>query len=284
MAREGPAGAFKYEVIAKDGEDLLYVYLPKDVASRQGTHTLLLCRWWCSSAQKRPVAAKGLCRMTGLHLLLIIAVRSLRMTSTARNRANSSSTLTRLKGSMWAAQRCQVSRGFASKCFQAERTGYGSVMMEPAIFRGSHTLLQGCPTPVVGAVLQASSCRTRCKPSSTGSREGTPSSECTGSEQTGRKTGSWCGEPWGGSWFVPTAVHPMQCCIRSCSHSSVVLSGSHTSAVGDHTCADASLLPFSCSLLKAGKAGSTDEDRDSTAPQDVDQEEHYSDASSSGKA
>lgn len=59
MAREGPAGAFKYEVIAKDGEDLLYVYLPKDVASRQGTHTLLLCRWWCSSAQKRPVAAKG---------------------------------------------------------------------------------------------------------------------------------------------------------------------------------------------------------------------------------
>lgn len=192
MAREGPAGAFKYEVIAKDGEDLLYVYLPKDVASRQGTHTLLLCPWWCSSAQKRPVAAKGLCLMTRVLLLFFAAVRSLRMTSTARNRDNSSSTLTRLKGSMWAARRCQVSRGFASNCFKQSGQVTAASWWNPPFSGVPH--LQGCPTPVVGAGMQASSYRTRCKPSSTGSRGGTPSSKYPGSEQTGRQECSWCGE------------------------------------------------------------------------------------------
>jgi len=40
---------------------------------------------------------------------------------------------------------------------------------------------------------------------------------------------------------------------------------------------------FACSLLKASKAESSEEDRDSSAQQDVDREEHYSDAASSGE-
>lgn len=90
---------------------------------------------------------------------------------------------------------------------------------------------------------------------------------------------------WGVSHFVPAAVLLALGFSGSCSHSSAAHAASRTPAVADHACADAGVPCYlSCSLLKAGKAGSTDEDRDSTAPQDVDQEEHYSDASSSGKA
>jgi hypothetical protein len=128
------------------------------------------------------------------------------------------------------------------------------------------------------SLLQASCCLTPSRPSSTGSRASIRSRECLefppASPEAGTRTSlptCWDTRPGARHTLAQACAHP--CCFNSC-------------------------CCFSCcrcchhSLLKAAKgcaASSSDGDRDSTAPQDVDQEaeeegeEQYSDAPSSGE-